>query len=196
MEAQAPTQRWIASGAASPRESEAELVERAPVDREAFGALYRAHAPAILNYLRRRLGDGAAAEDLTAETFLKAFVGIRRFQARGLPFRAWLYRIATNLANSAQRRRRLRFLLFGDRPIEAKAAECKPNHDEGARHRARAALATLSANDQAVLVLRFVEGLSIEEAAQVLGCPPGTIQSRTARARERLRRRLERSVQS
>ncbi|HKD99513.1 MAG TPA: sigma factor, partial [Planctomycetota bacterium] len=56
--------------------AERELVERAKVDREAFGALYRAHAPSILTYLRRRTGDVAASEDLLAETFLRALVGI------------------------------------------------------------------------------------------------------------------------
>jgi RNA polymerase sigma factor (sigma-70 family) len=116
-----------------------------------------------------------------------------------VPFRSWLYRIATNLASSAFRRRRWRILLLGDAGAAAagaaKGAQSEPQRNEDARQRAREALASLGAADQAILVLRFVEGLSIEEVAAILRCPPGTVQSKTARARERLRRRLDRRTQ-
>jgi len=172
---------------------EAALLERARTDRDAFGAIYRAHAPAVLGYLRRRTRCAAAAEDLLAETFLRALAAIPHFRSQGVPLRAWLYRIATNLANTWVRRQRVRRALFlpvGDEALKSAAADGSAPSDDGA---VRRALAKLSAADQAVLILRFVEELNIEEAAQVLGLPPGTVQSRTARARERLKQLLLRS---
>lgn len=182
------------AGVSAHNENEDSLVRRARSDREAFGVLYRSHAPWILAYLLRRSGDSTVAEDLTAETFLRALTGIRNFRSQGIPFRFWLYRIATNLANSAVRRRRWRSVFFGGSEHHAEAVVATPERDEAVLQQdARAALSALPAHDQSLLVLRFVEGLSIDEVARILQCPPGTVQSRTARARERLRRRLERS---
>jgi RNA polymerase sigma-70 factor (ECF subfamily) len=98
-----PTAMSIPSDEISGATDERELALRASVDREAFGVLYRRHAGAILNYLKRRTGDTAAAEDLCSETFLRAIVNIHRFRPRDAAFRTWLFRIATNLANSRAR---------------------------------------------------------------------------------------------
>lgn len=173
--------------------SELELAGRAPFDRDAFGYLYQTHGPAIFNYLLRRAGDRARAEDLLSETFLRALKSIHRFEQQNVSIRFWLYRIATNLANSAARRRRFKILLFGEdiKPDHITNPKGAPAEMSPARLRASAALARLPARDQAILVLRFVEDLSIEDTARILECPAGTVQSRTARARERLRRNLE-----
>lgn len=174
-------------------EPEAALVERARGDREAFGELYRLHAPAIFNYLRRRAGNVNVAEDLTAQAFLKALSKMHRFRAEGIPFRFWIYRIATNLANSNARRERWRRAIFGSNkndfttiagapPVPASAA---------AEADARRMLAGLAPDDQTLLILRYVEEFTIDEVANILRCPAGTVQSRAARARERLKRILQ-----
>ena len=94
-----------------PHESQAEarLIERAKTDPAAYGVLYRLHYGAIAQYLFRRTGDYHAAEDLACETFMAAYRSMPRYQSRGIDFRSWLYRIATNNANRwARRQRRLR----------------------------------------------------------------------------------------
>ncbi|GFP40212.1 RNA polymerase sigma factor, partial [Candidatus Hakubella thermalkaliphila] len=75
---------------------EKELVARARHNPEAFGRLYDQNYRAILNYILRRTGDVELAQDITAETFVKALSNMGRFQWQGISFSAWLYRIATN----------------------------------------------------------------------------------------------------
>lgn len=173
-------------------------VSRATVDRDVFAQLYQAHAPAMLAYLLRRTGERALAEDLLSETFLRALKRWKQYRDDGVPVRFWLYRIATNLANSAARRRRLRQWILGD-PGVPPASELYNSVTESTelstlREQTRRALARLSADDQSILTLRFMEDLAIDDVARILRCPAGTVQSRTARARERLRRILEKEI--
>jgi len=171
------------SGAES---EEAELVRRAPGDPGAFADLYRRHSPAIQRYLRRRLGDPHLVEDAVAETFLEAWRGIARYEARGLPFRSWLYRLATSRAHRHWRKA----ARLGMKELRVEPA----TEEEAGGLRlevARACLLKLAPRYQDVLVLHHVEGLTVEECAATLGCRPGTIKSRLARGREALRRRME-----
>src|SRR5262245_51070213 len=169
--------------------SEAALVERARRDPQAFAELYRIHYGAIARYLFRRTGDAHATEDLLHETFLGAMRGIRGFRPRGIPFRYWLYRIATNAANREAARRPP-----AARPLEDARAAAAPNpNDPALDERQRAALAALRALDpkhQAVLSLHYLQELRVEEIAQVLDCAAGTVKSRLSRAREALAARL------
>ena len=169
----------------SPRGEERELVRRAAGDPEAFAALYRAHYPAIQRYLRRRLGDPHVVEDAAAETFLAALQSIGRYRDRGLPFRAWLYRLATSRANRhARRAARLVVESLEREPMEESDAG-ERRHDE-----ARLALLRVAPRFQAVLSLHYFEGLSVEEIGRALSCRPGTVKSRLARGRDALRREL------
>ena len=167
---------------------DAALVRAAQQDPQAFSALYRRHYAAIVGYLHRRVGDPHLAEDLAADTFIAALDSIGRYRPTGAPFRAWLLRIATNLANNhvrrtARRRTRLSY-------VERWREDHDPEPDEHAL--ARAALLRLSADHQAVLCLHHVEGLGVEAVAEVLGCRVGTVKSRLARAREAFRSQLQR----
>ena len=85
---------------------ERDLIEQARHDRDAFAQLYRRHYAPIAAYVYRRVGDSHASEDLVAEVFIAAMRSIRRYRHRGLPFRSWLYRIATNTVNRWSRKRR------------------------------------------------------------------------------------------
>lgn len=162
-------------------ESERELIQRARVDRDAFETLYRRHYPAIQRYLRRRLGDSHLVEDAVAETFIAAFEQLHRFRFRGVPFRAWLYRIATGRAHRHFRkaaRSAERQLEFEPAQIEAEAS--------ASVDLVRLALLRLPARFQDVLVLHHIEGLAVEEVALALNCRPGTVKSRLFRARKAL----------
>jgi RNA polymerase sigma-70 factor (ECF subfamily) len=168
-------------------DSESALVERAKDDPAAFGLLYRRHSPAIQRYLRRRVGDVSALDDLVAETFLAAQRYLGRYRDRGQPFRAWLYRLATSRLHRWLRSQRWRRMLR----LESEPAITAP--DQSDRDAVRRALLELAPALQACLALHYLEGLSIEEVSFALGCRPGTVKSRLARGREALRRSLERA---
>jgi len=164
---------------------------------ERFGAVFDRHAAAIHGYIARRLGRDAA-DDLVAETFLVAFRRRGGYDPDQPSARPWLYGIATRLV-SRRRRDEVRFFRAIARSGLDPAADpvAEPVADEGVRradaqtlHRRLAgALAVLSVADRDALLL-LADGLSYQEAAQALGVPPGTLSSRLARARRKLREEL------
>ncbi len=169
-------------------------------DLEAFNRLVLAYQDQAYRVAYRLLGDPDAAADATQDAFLKAYRHIGRFQ--GGAFRAWLLRIVTNTCYDYLRRRRRRPTVsldasFADGgPGEASAwlRDTRDGQDPAryAENRALAAaieacLAALPPDFRAVVVLVDVEGLDYPTAAQALGVPVGTVKSRLARARRRLR---------
>lgn len=171
---------------------EAQIIARAKADRRAFAAIYRAYYPGVVGYLYRRVGDEHLAEDLAAETFIKAMNGLRKYEPRGLPLKAWLLRIATNEAHRWARRRNRR------RAESATTAAAQmPARDGGGADRDEQAIVveaflSLSVDHQDVLALHHLESMGVEQVALVLRCRVGTVKSRLARAREAMRRELER----
>lgn len=169
---------------------ERSLIERARDNPDAFGELYRMHYRSVVGYLLRRTGDRHAAEDLACETFIAAFRAIGRYRDRGVPFRCWLLRIATNQANAWAKRRR-RLTLSTDAALMNARATNTPSPDHALTlDEAQAALLALSPAHQAVLTLHHVEDLTLEQVGAVLGLCPGTVKSRLARARARLEEEL------
>jgi RNA polymerase sigma-70 factor (ECF subfamily) len=164
---------------------------------ERFGVVFDRHAAAIHGYIARRLGRDAA-DDLVGETFLVAFGRRGGYDPDQPSARPWLYGIATRLV-SRRRRDEVRFFRAISRTGIDPAADpvAEPVADEGARradaqmlHRRLAgALAALPVADRDALLL-VADGLSHQEAAQALGVPPGTLSSRLARARRKLRAEL------
>ncbi len=169
-------------------------------DLEAFNRLVLAHQDQAYRVAYRLLGDPDAAADATQDAFLKAYRHIGRFKDGS--FRAWLLRIVTNTCYDYLRRRRRRptvsldASLEADGPGEASAwlRDEHPSRDPAgyAERRALAAaiercLDDLPPDFRAVAVLVDVEGLDYATAAQALGLPVGTVKSRLARARRRLR---------
>jgi len=175
-----------------------ELVELAKDDPEAFGALFDRYYPVILNYTARRTSDVALAHDLTSETFYKALKGIRTFRWRGIPFSAWLYRIASNeIAAHYRRGPRLESLerltqergfdLASDEDLEAELIEAQDALARHARYQSYlSALGALPLKYQEVIALRFLEGKPIAEIAQIMGRPQGTVKSLLHRGLKRL----------
>ncbi|MBI1851122.1 MAG: RNA polymerase sigma factor [Planctomycetes bacterium] len=166
-------------------EHEARLVERARHDREAFAALYREHYAAIGAYLFRRSGDVHATEDLLSEVFLAALRGLPRYRTRGVPFRNWLYRIATREVNRWALRERKRPERLAS-PSEI--MDTRKSADSDDRAWVQRCLLAIAPRYQAALTLHYVEGLSVDEVARTLGCRPGTVKSRLARGRAALDR--------
>lgn len=163
------------------------LVEAARFDREAFGVLYDRYFDDIYHYIARRVEDTEAAEDIAAATWERALVAIARYEVRGLPFLAWLYRIAGNLIANHHRQRSAHRRAASSTPPSAPSDTGRIEE----RETVGAALLTLSEVDQEILGLRYFAGLKPREIAGVLGCSEAAAHKRLHRARTRLRASLE-----
>jgi RNA polymerase sigma-70 factor (ECF subfamily) len=130
-------------------------------------------------------------EDLVAETFVAAMRALPQYRYRGVPIRAWLYRIATSTVNRWARRGKRGFARALDEcsPSDLSVTTVVAEQKVGLEH-ARTALLSLKPKHQAVLALHYLEGMSVEEVAAVIGCRVGTVKSRLSRAREALREKL------
>ncbi len=176
--------------------AEADLVERAKHDRNAFAQLYRSHYAAIAGYLYRRTGDEHVAEDLVSEVFIAVLRYLPRYRQRKIPFRYWLYRIATNAANRwAKKQKRFARTNQCNQAIIDPASENKTKSNLDSQLAIRA-LIQLPPNFQSVLALYHIEELSIEHISLVLKCRPGTVKSRLSRARDALRTKLKQELTS
>jgi RNA polymerase sigma-70 factor (ECF subfamily) len=176
----------------APESAERDRIERAKRDPRALAALYREHYAPVAGYVYRRVGDVHVAEDLVAEVFLTVVRSLRQYRHRGVPFKAWLFRIATNTVNRWARQRRKRAARELARLSESTMPRGEPKslNDPDAAV-VRMAMLTLPPRYQSVLALHYLEGLSVSEVAATLGCRVGTVKSRLSRAREALRDRLE-----
>lgn len=163
--------------------TDAEALRQSLREPARFAVLYERHVTPVHRYLRRRVGDGAA-EDLTAEVFVRAFRGRARYGVQHDTALPWLLGIASNLIADHRRaeRRRLATLerLCGSAqpPRERDATGLSPELVQ--------ALRRLPARDRDALLLVAWGELSYEETARALEVPVGTVRSRIARARQRL----------
>jgi RNA polymerase sigma-70 factor, ECF subfamily len=170
-----------------PRDEESLWRDRASEgDPIALGHIYDAYAQRIYRYLYRRSGDAALAEDLTADVFL------RLVEASGTPsfcqgsLAPWLYRLAHNrLVDHFRRHRELSLPEDYDQPSDA--GEPAGVH----RGELRAALRQLTPDQQQVVALKFLEGLTNAQIASALSKPEGAVKSLQHRALDALRRILE-----
>jgi RNA polymerase sigma-70 factor (ECF subfamily) len=159
---------------------ETELVELAKTDAEAFGELYQRHVKRIYNYIFYRTGNHHDAEDLTSRVFHRALQNIDNYVDQGVPFSAWLYRIAHNLvANWHRDRRRRKIIPLDDFMLRGLRGEAPEDiaEDREDRKRLLEAIQRLPADRQQLLILKFVEHLSNLEIGQVMGRSEGAIKS-------------------
>jgi RNA polymerase sigma-70 factor (ECF subfamily) len=160
-------------------------------DEAAFAELVECYQPRVRYYLRKMLRDVQGAEDALQDVWLAVFRAVSRLADVGA-FRAWLYRIASDRAARELRQRRpaCRPLAEVD-PIDARAEEALFTAEEV--ERIHAALDDLAAEHREVLVFRYVEAMTYEEIARVVGCQVGTVRSRLHYAKRALRGVLERT---
>jgi RNA polymerase sigma-70 factor, ECF subfamily len=159
----------------SPSASDVELLERAiHGDAEAFGALYRQHLERVYRYVLYRVSDPLEAEDLTETVFLKVWEALADYRATGLPWTAWLFRIAGNTVIDYYRTRRQHAELDETLPTRDRAPdEAILAGDEV--DQLRVAIQQLAPEHQDVLLLRFVEGLSHADVARMTGKTEGAV---------------------
>ncbi len=177
--------------------NDVELLTRSRArDADAFAQLVDQHKDQIVNYLARLTGCRDRAEDIAQETFVRFYKQINHYREEGT-LSAYLFRIATNLVRSEERRKRRWQML---KPILAYgglgsngASQSSPQADALASEEHRQvtkALASLDVLYRAPLVLREIEGLSYQKIATALDCSEGTVKSRLHRGRKLLKERL------
>ena len=161
--------------------NEADVLMRASQgDRDAFGELYARYIDRIFNYVYYRTGNTHDAEDLTARVFQRAMNHIHNYTDRGVPFSAWLYRIAHNLvANWHRDRSRKQEIPINDLPV----LPARGDHPETKLVRTEEQdallifIRKLPPERQQLLILKFVENLSNAEIGQIMGRSEGAIKS-------------------
>lgn len=176
--------------------SETDLVARAKRgDAGAYESLVEEHQTTAFRTAYLITGSAADAEEAAQDAFVKAHRALGRFRD-GAPFRPWLLAIVANEACNRRRSARRRAELALRTADEPPSGDAAPSPEaaliEAERRRELlAAVNALSEDERVVIACRYFLGLSEGETAGVIGRPEGTVKSRTARALERLRRRLE-----
>lgn len=175
-----------------------ELIQKAQRgDTHAFGDLYESHAPVIFRYLFAHLDSRMDAEDLTGEVFLKAWQSLPKYTERGVPFLAFLFRIARNVLVDHYRQSNR---LESKSPDELDGYKEEGNSEpvelignQMEHQKILGVLTTLRPDYQSVLTLRFISELSPEETAQVMKRSVGAIRVLQHRALTALRQEIEKT---
>jgi RNA polymerase sigma-70 factor, ECF subfamily len=162
-------------------------------DREAFRLLFETYKDRVFSIACYSFGgDEAAAGDVSQQIFLKLMTSIGQFRGDSA-FTTWLYRLVVN-ACADERRKRRRFLRFGELKPTARIEERRPQEKRYAKleiaDSVQAAISELKPKLRMPILLKYVEDLSYEEIAGVLGCSKGTVASRLNRWHQALARKL------
>jgi RNA polymerase sigma-70 factor (ECF subfamily) len=169
------------------QESDQTLARRAKTDSDAFGKLYERHVTAIYRYVYYRVGSVEDAEDLTARTFARALKHVTNYNDRGVPFTAWLYRIAHNVVANYHRDNSRHPAVPLDE-VDVYGAHDNDNQDgahdqdqridaERERERLLRAIRQLPEERQNLIVLKFVEQMQNAEIGQIMNRSEGAIKS-------------------
>lgn len=178
-------------------EEEMEVIERAKREPEAFGLLYEKYINRIYNYVFFRVGSVQDAEDLTTRVFMKALDSIGKYHDMGLPFSAWLYRIAHNLVANYHRDNSRGKEISVDEML-LPPPQLRTDHPESSAMRREsinqmlAYINDLNPDKRELIMLKFVHKLSNEEIAIALGRTEGAIKSLYHRTLLELRDRMAR----
>jgi RNA polymerase sigma-70 factor (ECF subfamily) len=169
------------------------LVQRAQeYDEAALESLYRTYQPKIYSYAFLQLGDVRAAEDLASDVMLKMIESIHRYRYKGLPFSAWLFRIARNRLIDLHRRRKRRGEVDLSETLSSTLANPHVLAERALeRGQLQLALRHLTDEQRQVILLKFIQGFDNRSAARVLGRSEGAIKSLQHRALAALRRVLQ-----
>lgn len=173
--------------------SDPELVAHAKAgEPEAFGELYQRHMPLLYRYLCSRVTIREEAEDLVDEVFLKAFQNLGRYEERGVPYSAYLYRIARHALIDGFRNREPVHPLEAAGQVQDAQSDIETQLQQRADiKKIRTHLACLPEPYQEVIRLRLLLDLSTVETAQWMGKRPGAVRVQLFRAVRRLRTLLE-----
>ena len=175
--------------ASAPAQAEERLlVETAQSDPARFDALYELHFDRVYGFIASRVHDRATAEDLTSDVFFKALANLKNFEWRGVPFLAWLLRIAANAVIDRSQRAFREQSMAADPPDPGAKPNLRAIED---RARLFQLVKGLPEAQRRVVQERFVDQRSIREIAERLGKSEGAVKQLQLRALECLRTQME-----
>ena len=182
------------------QEEEKLLINEVKTNNESFVKLYDYYYPKILGYSFRRTLDLNLSKDITSETFLKAFIGIAKYQWKGVPFSSWLFRIASNEMNMLDRKKKYSPDLLTDFKerglfdvVDKASLDEEKNEVEKQLQQSKdfvnvqQKLLLLPVKYQEVIALKYFEEKSIKEIVEILEIKEGTIKSLLSRGVEKLK---------
>jgi RNA polymerase sigma-70 factor (ECF subfamily) len=182
--------------------SEERLINEIKANPDLFSLVYDEHYHIIFNYCFKRTKDFDASQDIVSETFIKAFLNIKRFVWKGVSIRSWLYRIATNEINLYFRSKKYRPTLLNEIGISQITTLKHPDllmekevaEQEMERHeefiKVQREVVKLPVKYQEVITLKYFEKLKIKEISDILNKPEGTIKSLLSRGIKLLQQEL------
>jgi RNA polymerase sigma-70 factor, ECF subfamily len=173
--------------------NEQKLVEAAQHDPAKFDALYELHFERVYAFVASRVRDRGTAEDVTSEVFHRALAKLASYEWRGVPFAAWLFRIAANAIVDHFKRAAREFPAPDDPPESASDRDLQASELRAVEHRAKLfrLVGQLPEVQKQVVFERFVEQRSVREIAERLGKTPGAIKQLQLRAVQNLRAKME-----
>lgn len=171
-------------------EHESSLIEKAKKDVAAFRPLYDFYYKPIFLFVHHRVGKKDLSADLTSQVFLKALQNINRYQFRGLPFSAWLYRIALNeVTDFFRRQSKHRYVTIEEEQLNNFHIELMDNFSIDHLHdRLEEMLQRLDSDELHIIELRFFEERPFKEMAQILGISEIYSKVKTYRVLDKLRK--------
>ncbi|MFB0564098.1 MAG: RNA polymerase sigma factor [Candidatus Aminicenantaceae bacterium] len=165
-------------------------------DEMAFAKIVGIYKNKIVNYLYQLTGDYQKAVELSQETFMRVFFKAHKYKPIA-PFSSWIYAIASNLAKTEIKRTQRALMLSLDdvnNSYRINAFIENPSSDSGLSRNIRQALNSLHSRYKIPVILKDMEGFSLEEIAEVLDKPVGTIKARVSRGRNYLKKELEKAL--
>jgi RNA polymerase sigma-70 factor (ECF subfamily) len=169
---------------------EEEVISKAKTDPQAFRSIYEKYFKTIFLFVLHRIGNKDLTADITSQVFLKALLRIHQYQSRGLPFSSWLYRIAVNECNDFFRRnKRERLVVLDDSHTETLYEEMF-GHEvmKELKEKLPRILERLKENELQFIELRFLEGRSFKEVADILGISETYAKVKTYRILEKMKK--------
>ncbi|MGP4074027.1 RNA polymerase sigma factor SigW [Piscibacillus sp. B03] len=175
-------------------------------NHEAFGEIIEHYQHGIYQHCYRMLGNHHDAQEMTQETFVRAYTSIQSFKQKN-KFAPWLYRIATNLSIDWMRKKKPLHILdqpisddynstYVDQIIQEGPTPEESVQDQELNNTIQQAILELPSKYRAVIVLKYVRDLSLEEIAETLDLPVGTVKTHLHRGREALRKSLVKTIRS
>jgi RNA polymerase sigma-70 factor (ECF subfamily) len=168
------------------------ILDRSKKNPQAFGELYEKYFDRIFNFIYRHTDDEDLTADLSSQTFLIALKNVDRYQFRGVPFSAWLYKIASNEVNKHYRKQKnTKVFSLEEMRVRELIEQANEDYDEEVIQRLMEYLRDLPTEMLQVLELRFFEDKDFKEIAFILEITESGAKMRTYRALDRLRKNFK-----
>ncbi len=172
-------------------QKEQKWIEASQKDPKAFGELYHFYYNRIFLFIFKRVEEEDEAVDITAQTFLKALTNIGKFSFQGVPFAAWLYRIALNEVNMYYRKDKSHLTESVDKVQIAEMMEAPDAlFSEEMLNQLSLILQKLSPDDMQLVSLRFFEGMPFKEVADIMGITENNAKVKTYRILEKMKKQF------